>query len=156
MTSTRDDVRRARNKLAQAKFHLGHLASAVQQERRVLLEVESFLGGCLGAAQSAFYILEKEAAEFKFVHAHWKSALSPAEREFVNRMMDERGTDVHSGSTTLHINLTVRPGDPEAYWDFRFKKYGGAVEITEACQRFIDLIERLVDQLEGLGKETRS
>jgi hypothetical protein len=144
----RPEIRRANNKLNQARFHLAHLTLSARQDREVLLAVESFLGGCLGAVQAAFFTLEREAPDFKVVHGQWKTTLSQAEREFVNRMMSERSSDVHAGNTTLHLNLTITPGSPETSEEFRFKGYGGAVEISAACQRFIDLIQVLVDRFE--------
>src|SRR5436309_10812936 len=87
----RDVLRRTYSKLDQAHFLLNHLSSAVRQDPTVLLAVESFLGGCLGATQAAIYILDSEAPNAKTVSKQWRSSLIPAERTFLERMMKERG-----------------------------------------------------------------
>jgi len=138
---------RAHNKLDQARFHLDHLASAVRQEPTVLLAVESFLGGCLGAVQAAFYILDGEAPQSNTVFRRWKSSLRQVDRKFLERMMKERGDDVHQGRTTLHQNLTIQPGGtPPKSTEFRFRSHSDKAEIVDACQRFIALIEGFAEQ----------
>jgi hypothetical protein len=110
MTSTPDTLRRVTKKLDHAKFFRSHLVSAVI--RKVQFEVEAFMGASIGAVQSASFTLEREISEFATVRQQWNKALTPNEREFVNRMMDERGADVHHGRTTLHKNLSIAPGIP--------------------------------------------
>ena len=140
----RDVLRRTYNKLDQAHFLLNHLSSAVRQDPTVLLAVESFLGGCLGATQAAFYILDNEAPNAKMVYKAWRSSLIPSERTFLDRMMKERGDDVHGGRTTLHLNLTIQPGGtPPTSTEFRFRSHSDKAEIVDACRRFIVMIDAL-------------
>jgi len=112
----------------------------------VLLAVESFLGGCLGAVQSAFYILDGEAPQSKTVFRRWKRSLGQ-DSKFLERMMKERGDDVHQGRTTLHLNLTIQPGATPAQWtEFRFRKHSDKAEIIDACQRFVALMENFAEE----------
>ena len=42
------------NKVAQAHFHLKHLMRETNKPAPVLLAIQSYLGGCVGAAQAAY------------------------------------------------------------------------------------------------------
>jgi hypothetical protein len=112
----------------------------------ILLAVESYLGGCVGAVQATFYYLCRTQRNFKTTERRWRLALRPADREFLNYMMGERDLDVHHGGTTLHRNFTIQPGGYPIPPEYRLRGRGDAIEVVGACRRFLALMESLAQQ----------
>jgi hypothetical protein len=142
-----ESLSRSVRKLEQAHFHLKHLMREENKEEPVMLAVESYLGGCIGAVQAAFYNLRESQPDFKATHARFRREIGNADREFLNYMIDERDLDVHHGGTTLHRNFTIQPGGrypiPPQY---RLRGRGRAMGAAGACRRFIALMECLVEE----------
>jgi hypothetical protein len=133
---------RVRDKLQQARFHLERLISATT--RKDMLEIKSYLGGCLCAAQAALAILEVAVPR---LHAQGISALKKRDRVFLDRMTEERNDDVHESPTALRQNTAITPGgNLTKATEFRFRGRRGSEEVGQACERFISLIEGLTTQ----------
>jgi hypothetical protein len=131
---------RVDDKLQQARFHLERLKSATRGND--VLEIKSYLGGCLCAAQAALSILREGVAG--------RAPKKKHDRVFLERMTKERHEDLHVSPTALRQNSAIRPGgNPAKATEFRFRGPRGSEEICQACERFIALIEGLTTQGRG-------
>jgi hypothetical protein len=147
--SVPEEIRRTRNKLDQARFHLYHLREEIQRPAQVLLAIEAYLGACLGATQAAFFTLTRTRPDFKTVESRWRNDLPLEDRELLNRMMGERDADVHFSETSLHLNMTIQPGAaPGTLAQSNEWRLKPGVELCAVCGRFIDLVAELSRQFE--------
>lgn len=103
---------RAAKKLEQARFFL-HLLQAESQKifGKGGFALEAYLSACLGAAQAAFYRLEKEVGKATFARKQkaWRRRLSEEERAFFNWMMGQRDLDVHQEDPKTTIKEKALP-----------------------------------------------
>jgi hypothetical protein len=167
---------RAERKIAHARFHLGRLrAENAKVVGRDAVAIEADISACLGAIKSALYRLQKEAGgqPYKKTLAYWKGTLSPAERHDFRRMTKLRDLDVHEDDIPTSIKekaipaLSVRgftvstpPGvlmpnpDPKGLPKFATAWVIGQEVLLEAgeaagkCERYIDLLTRLVKEFQ--------
>ena len=113
----------------------------------VMLAIESYLSGCVGAAQAAYNNLEASQRDFGSIRDRWRSALGRADRRFMDYMISERNLDVHHGGTSLHRNTSIQPGGTSRSPDeYRLRGPVRPLEIVGACQAFLALIEDLAEQ----------
>jgi hypothetical protein len=106
-----------------------------------MLEIKSYLGGCLCAAQAALSIFKTGAPR---LYAQMTSALRKRDRVFLCRMTKERNDDLHEEPTALRHNTAITPNEiPGKAIEFRFRGRRGSEEIRQACERYITLIEGL-------------
>jgi hypothetical protein len=135
------------NKVDQAHFHLKHLMRETNKPAPVLLAIQSYLGGCVGAAQAAYNNLQTSQPDFGSIRGRWRSTLGRADRRFMDYMTSERNLDVHHGATSLHRNTSKQPGGTDPIPDeFRLRGPVRPLEIVGACRTFIALIEDLTEQ----------
>ena len=145
-------LRRPINKIEQANFLLDQLKVELAQDNVRLWVVEAYLGGLLGAVQSSFYALRKNhRPTFDPIYKAWRENLLREDRAFLNVMMSQRDADVHSGGTTLHINITIQPAGQTFPNEFRLTLGRERPEVVIACQRFIALMTRLIGQFTNEG-----
>jgi|SRR4029453_11525091 hypothetical protein len=88
---------RVDDKLQQARFHLERLKSATRGND--VLEIKSYLGGCLCAAQAALSILREGVAG--------RAPKKKHDRVFLERMTKERHEDLHVSPTALRQNSAI-------------------------------------------------
>lgn len=173
MSKTPNAVR----KLGQARLLLWLLQQESQKViGKDWLVVETLLSACLGATCSAFYRLEKEVgkATFKAKKIYWlMKRLTPQDRAFFNKMTKERDLDVHVTSPATkpkektipahqvpNVQVFAPPGvlvpNPETggaphfaqSWVIAHETYHGEDEVTQACKRFLELMEDLVKEFQ--------
>jgi len=149
-SKNKQGLRRAKNKLSQATFHLARLKSEIERPQVQLLAIESYVGGCLGAVQSAFFVLRgTQFQNFKTVYREWRMRLSPDGLAFLHHLMAERDADVHHGGSSLHLNLTIQPGGtPPQQTEFRLRSKEHHMELAKACESFIALMADLTKHFE--------
>jgi hypothetical protein len=147
-----NELRRPLTKLEQAFFHLEHLKSEVRRPSVEFIAVESYLSGCLGALQGAFYVLRHTQPKFKSIFRKWRDELRQEDREFFNRMIAERDADVHAGGTSLFIQftITIRPQGQTGDTELRLGVGGKDHEIVAACERFIAFMADLIKQFRNV------
>jgi len=104
---------RAHDKLDEARFFLQHL----REERRktVRNRPEAFryyLSAFLSAAVSVIQVLDHEAGDaFKEFWRRWRENLAQGVREFLNRMWDRRGAEVHELGPKVEVKEKPVPAE---------------------------------------------
>jgi len=161
----------ATRKLRQGRFFLERLQTQSGRSiRKDSIALESYLSAFLGAIQSAFYRLGKEVGKdtFRMKQKQWRSRLPQEDRKFFNWMTKQRDLDVHELPPTTttkgkrygvhsisNVQSSAPPGvDPGHV--ILYQHYLGSLEITNACEKYMSLMESLVQEFQNVkpGKKT--
>ncbi len=171
----------ASRKLDHARIHLGLLQEENRKDvGKDRLAMEAHMSACLGAVASAYERLHNEVDKdvFKRKNAEWRSRLTPEDQAFFDRMKTYRDIDVHRGAfkTTekakpvpAHMVPGVQvfgpvdalipnpdPGGTPRFapaWIIGQEVYVKEEEATQACGKYLELMENLVRQFQNTKEE---
>jgi hypothetical protein len=166
----------ASKKLAQARLFLHRVHTENQKViGKDTSVMEADISACLGAIKAALYRLKKEvgAQSYEATLAKWKGMLGPLERTRFQRMQDLRDLDVHETDIKTTVKQNATPahlvpgvtvwgppgillpnpepgGDPPfaPAWVIGHEVYVAADEAATACEKFLNLAERLVAEFQ--------
>ena len=154
-------------KLREARFFVRKIAERAEMAFGEHEEFDFYLSAFLSAGRSVDYRLRHEqGAAYVTFRTGWDSTLSPDEQRLVKYLVDDRNVEVHESGSSRKEHATRIPVVGGGYRDrsgtvtvaappgsplgeiikpvYCFTIDGRQLPAIEACQRYIELLDRLV------------
>jgi hypothetical protein len=165
------NIAKVEKKLREAQFFLGKM---VEQERKAFGDKEPFdfyLSALLSAGRTVDYRLRHEQAKiYPTWRAKWDANLNSSDQGLIKFMVGDRNVEVHeSGSNRAvktedieignsysdasgTIEVSAPPGTPSpviSQPSYSFLITGAEHKVTDACSRYVELLELMIARFKG-------
>jgi hypothetical protein len=171
-------ISKIQKKLREAKFFFRHVCDKNRALNLESEELEFFLSAFLSAGRSVIgFFCEKQNKQYRPWFREWRMALTGGDRKLLNEMTRQRDSEVHEQGTEVHaavemVPLTeIRmgaqahiaygfdgpPGTPPAQIGqkvYYFEIGGCKEEVIGTCKRYVELLEKLVQEFDRAAAGT--
>lgn len=166
-------IPKIQKKLREAQFFFRHVCD---KERALNLESEAlefYLSAFLSAGRGVIgFFYEKQNKQCRLWFREWKMALADGDRKLLNEMTRQRDAEVHKQGAEVHADFEMvplmkimgprgrnlygpyefdAPGIPPSAMAVKvlyFEMGDTKEEVIETCQRYVELLEKLVREFD--------